>query len=622
MFRLLRYFSITSAIAILLVTACLSYLYWKSENTKLTKIIESQNVALAQSFANNIWPKYSTHVNSVSHLDGDALRAHPKTIKIHQTLKALTKGLPILKVKMYSLDALTVYSSEFSQIGASKKGNAGFESTVKNINPTTKNSFRETFASFDGPVSNRYLVESYLPIIGTQGELEGVFELYSDVTPLVAEINWTTIEVILYLLFFLGLLYVFLFWIVRNADTIIGKQHDDLVLAQKEAITANTAKSNFLSTMSHEIRTPLNGVLGLAQLLISTDLNKEQKHQVSTILSSGETLLAIINDVLDMSRIEASSVQLEEKTFNIKELISMIATPFQSLIDDKGLKLNVNFEAGSDLLIKGDPVRLRQVLWNLVSNAIKFTDSGSITLNIEQIAPDHTNITEIKDLGLHFSVTDTGAGIAPDRVDSIFEAFTQEDATITRKHGGTGLGLTIVKQLTQLMGGSITVKSQLEHGTSFDVFVPFYKGSKSDIEQVLSPKVRSNAPMNVLVAEDNDLNAVIAVAFLKKNNCEVRRVENGLEAVEAAKEGWADIILMDVHMPEMNGLDATIQIRSTPNGKDIPIVGLTAEAFVERHAQFVEAGMNGVLTKPFTQQQLEDTLSQYRGPKPQEKAVS
>lgn len=386
-----------------------------------------------------------------------------------------------------------------------------------------------------------------------------------------------------------------------------------LKIAQEKADAANLAKSNFLSTMSHEIRTPLNGVLGIAQLLTHSPLDTDQRVKVDTILSSGQTLLAIISDVLDMSRIEAGGVQLENTAFTLRRLVSAVATPFQNLSDDKNLELAVIDNVTSDLVIKGDPVRLRQILWNLLSNAIKFTESGSITLMVEEEDHGRRPAQGTAIHSLKFTVSDSGTGIAADRVESIFDAFTQEDSSITRKHGGTGLGLSIVKQLTELMNGTITIDSELGEGTTFSVSIPFHEATEKEKETLrlqqapsTSQKARS---LKILLAEDNEVNAMIAKAFLKKFGHTVKHVENGKLAVEAAKENWADLILMDIHMPEMNGIDATKLIRETDSGKNIPIIGLTADAFTENHAQFIEAGMNGVLTKPFTEQQLIDTLA-------------
>ena len=241
MFRLLHYFSIASAIAIALVTVTLAFFYRQDAVADLTKLVERQNVALALSFSNTIWPNFSRYVSTVSGLDGEALRAKPETREIHATLTALTAGLPVLKVKMYNPEGLTVYSSEFSQIGASKKGNAGFLSTVQHGVPSSKMSFRETFWTFDGPVMERYLVESYLPIHGPGGLVEGVFELYADVTAEIHSIGRATTKVVLSLLLGLVLLYAVLFLIVRHASRILARQYTDLEREISERVTAEDA---------------------------------------------------------------------------------------------------------------------------------------------------------------------------------------------------------------------------------------------------------------------------------------------------------------------------------------------------------------------------------------------
>lgn len=392
-----------------------------------------------------------------------------------------------------------------------------------------------------------------------------------------------------------------------------------LTSAIDEAENANRAKSNFLSTMSHEIRTPLNGVLGLAQLLKNSPLEPDQREKVNTILTSGATLLAILNDVLDMSKIEAGGLELEEKTFSLDRLVSTISEPFQNLANDKGLELEILNEVENNLLIKGDPVRLRQILWNLLSNAIKFTEKGQVTLTVKSepepaIATD--TLAKSKDHLLSFSVLDTGTGIATDQFDTLFDPFTQEDSSITRRHGGTGLGLTIVKQLTELMGGTIDVESSPGSGSQFCVTIPFMDAGSDQASDVTNEKsdevLQPTQTLNVLVAEDNQVNAVIAKAFIEKFGHSVKHVENGKEAVDLASTGWPDLILMDIHMPEMDGMEATEIIRKSRSARQLPIIGVTAEAFTDRHVLFLKAGMNDILTKPFTEKQLADVLAKNR----------
>jgi len=383
--------------------------------------------------------------------------------------------------------------------------------------------------------------------------------------------------------------------------------------ARSEAEMANLAKSNFLATMSHEIRTPMNGVLGLAQLLKDSPLNEDQQRKVDTILSSGRTLLSIINDVLDMSRIEAGGVELEMTTFSLPDLIAVIATPFQSLADDKGLRLHVNKNIPSSAVFIGDPARLRQILWNLLSNAIKFTNEGSVNLTILEHRGPSEHVGTRKDHTIKFRVEDTGIGISPERLEMIFDPFTQEDSSISRKYGGSGLGLAIVKRLAGLMDGGIDVVSEHGKGTRFDVYIPFHLASDEETRNMVRPIARNGTAsvrsLDILVAEDNLVNAMVVEAFLNKFGHRVRHVENGLEAVREFETSRPDLVFMDIHMPEMNGIEATRAIRAATGGQQVPIIGLTAEAFTERHVQFREAGMNDVLTKPFTEEQLYATVA-------------
>lgn len=382
--------------------------------------------------------------------------------------------------------------------------------------------------------------------------------------------------------------------------------------AKAQAQQASEAKSDFLATMSHEIRTPLNGVLGLAQLLRDSELNQEQLAKVDAIITSGHSLLTIVNDVLDVSKFEGDGMKLANVPYRLQELLSTIATPFQILAEEKGIKLRVLNNITSDLIVKGDPVRLRQVLWNLLSNAVKFTDQGAVTFTLREEEGPPTGEPLVRGRTLVFSVADTGVGIAPERIGKIFETFTQEDTSISRRFGGTGLGLSIVKHLVELMGGTISVESVQNKSTTFTVNLPVVEASAGEQETIMGgqPEGRnpSDGTLNVILAEDNPVNAMIAKAFLEKFGHAVRHAKNGMEAVSIVAENWADLVLMDVHMPEMDGVEATHIIRETFSPDHLPIVGLTAEAFFERHQDFRKAGMNDVLSKPYTENQLKDLI--------------
>jgi PAS domain S-box-containing protein len=387
----------------------------------------------------------------------------------------------------------------------------------------------------------------------------------------------------------------------------------NLIRARIEAERSNNAKSQFLSTMSHEIRTPLNGIMGMAQLMTDTELGEDQETYLQTILSSSNTLLAIINDVLDMSKIEAGALEIEKTPFELSGLVSSTLSPFRTLASDKNLILKTGTLPALDRDIIGDPVRVRQILINLVSNAIKFTDFGTVSVHIS-VNENQSWQDKGYDAAIELKVQDTGAGISKDRQSDIFNAFTQEDNTITRKFGGTGLGLSIVKKLVDMMEGTIEVESEMGEGTCFTVTIPFTFDTVRHHEKTPdeeAPEKNYMSGIKVIVAEDNMINAVIAKTFLEKKDCIVSLASNGQAAVDLVKEEMPDLIFMDVHMPIMDGIGATNRIREFHCSEDLPIIGLTADAFKENREKFKEAGMNYVLTKPFKEEQLEKILCDY-----------
>jgi signal transduction histidine kinase/ActR/RegA family two-component response regulator len=362
------------------------------------------------------------------------------------------------------------------------------------------------------------------------------------------------------------------------------------------AEAANEAKSSFLATMSHEIRTPLNGVLGMAQAMAADKLTAVQRDRLDVIRQSGEALLAILNDVLDLSKIEAGRFELEDVEFDLGDLMKGAHSAFTALANKKGLSFDLAIEAPAKGVYRGDPTRVRQVLYNLISNALKFTEHGEVRVTAARL-----------DEALVLTVSDTGVGIAPDRIDALFEKFTQADASTTRRYGGTGLGLAICRELAQLMQGEISVTSTLGQGSIFLVKLPLEKVG----EALAAPFAPPPAPsadaeagllkLRVLAAEDNSVNQLVLKTLLHQIGVEPLVVDNGEEAVKAWKEAPWDVILMDMQMPVMDGLTATRLIREAEAAMGrvrTPIVALTANAMSHQIQQCRDAGMDGHVAKP------------------------
>ncbi|MBB4842438.1 PAS domain S-box-containing protein [Paucibacter oligotrophus] len=392
--------------------------------------------------------------------------------------------------------------------------------------------------------------------------------------------------------------------IVRRRRTEIALEQ-----AKHEADAANQAKSAFLANMSHEIRTPMNAILGFAHLLKRDGLSPSQLDYQSKISDASQHLLQVINDILDFSKIEAHEIQLDLTDFSLAESLERVRAMLQDRVDNKKVALRVQIAPHCPTMLHADRLRLEQVLLNLLSNAIKFTERGSVDLRVLNTAPGKDPAR------LRIEVQDTGIGIAAQQMDRLFEAFHQADASITRRFGGTGLGLAISKRLVQLMGGSIGVHSSPGMGSTFWVEFPLDTVSAEARTPrpgpMLTPKPSGNSILRgarILVAEDDFINQEVAGALLASHGVVAEMANSGLEAVRKAAEQRYDLILMDVHMPEMDGLQATAQIRQTQAGATIPIIAMTASAFAEDRMHCIAAGMNDFLAKPVAPDELEQCL--------------
>ena len=362
---------------------------------------------------------------------------------------------------------------------------------------------------------------------------------------------------------------------------------------ERAAQTANRAKSEFLANMSHELRTPLNGVLGMAQALTGDRLTRVQQERVSIIRRSSESLLSVLNDLLDLSRIEASALGLEVVEFDLDDLVDDVTAAHQPLAARKGLTFELAFAEPARGHYLGDPARIRRILHALADNAVKFTPAGGVTLRIDRTA-DH----------IVFQFADTGIGIGEADLAHLFEGFFQADATLTRSYGGAGVGLAICSELTTLMGGVIDAQSTPGEGSIFTVRLPLEQAQaspQSDIAEAPEQQAEPAGELRVLAAEDNTTNQLVLKTLLAPAGIAPTIVENGLEAVEAWETQTWDIILMDIQMPEMNGIDATraIRRREHETGRArTPIVAVTANAMTHQLVEYRAAGMDGVVPKP------------------------
>ena len=390
------------------------------------------------------------------------------------------------------------------------------------------------------------------------------------------------------------------------------RAQQELVNAKKTAEQARLAERQFLANMSHEIRTPMNAVIGMTYLLGKTNLNKYQKDYLDALNFSANNLMGILNNILDISKVEAGEIEFEERSFNLTKLLQSIHQTFQFKLKSKNIPIHLNIDPNIQNQIIGDPTRLSQILTNLLSNSSKFTDQGHIKLGAKLLEATHTHYL------IQFEIADTGIGISEENLNTIFNNFKQAGKDIMRKFGGTGLGLPIVKELTTLQGGTLNIDSKLNKGTIFNITLSFKNtGVKAiDVKEDTINSKEENELLrkgHFLFVEDNTMNQKLIMAILDTWDCSYEIASNGLEALALTSGNLFDIIFMDIHMPGMDGLEASLKIRQNQQNKNYktPIIALTAAALLEEKKRAMQVGMNDFLTKPFAPEQIRLVMLKY-----------
>ena len=593
MSRLLRYLLLVIFFTAILVIVFLQF----NSNRNIDLLISGNDEILAELDLKNNLQKLSTDLFTLeSKIKGIVIKGQPVS---KDTLRP-----DFDSIEKLSLQINRVYDSETA------KPNGDFNRLVSE-KILADQAILDTFSVKGKKAAEQLIVTNKSRIVTNQIENEArrLDEIHeASARKLIEEADKNgrkakTMGVIVALIAAAASIFTFLYITFKfREQQILIKQLDD---SEKKAREAARIKENFMANMSHEIRTPMNAILGFTNILKRKNLDEESARHVQTIKNSSENLLHIINDILDLSKIEAGMLRIETALFSIRNVIHSVEAMFRSPIEEKGLRFNVTVVDSLPNMLEGDATRLSQILINLLANSLKFTNIGSISLSVKDI--DHAGST----VNIGFAVSDTGIGIEEKNLNAIFERFQQAEDSVTRKYGGTGLGLSIVQELVTLQHGEITAQSEAGKGATFSLMIPYKiadeKEESIEKKEVDIPKLDH---ANVLVAEDNEINQSLVKHLFKEWNVNADFVENGREAIRLLELQKYDLVLMDIQMPLMDGYSTTKEIREKLKS-DIPIIAMTAHALEGEREKCLNSGMNDYIAKPIREDELLEKITTY-----------
>lgn len=600
--HLVGLFALMALLALSFSLALSLYLSNNFIEQEIISSTEESNHTLTKVFVNETYPDLKDYLNLEGAYSVDLNSPWGQSSReiVDARIRNFIRETDVLKVKIYNSSGITLYSTEHEQIGLDYSDRPGFQLAMQG-QLSTEHSHRAKFVAIKGEVFERDLISSYVPIRLPNKQIIGVVELYTDRSASMKRSESIFNKLLFSLPLIALIVFVLLLLTVWSAEKNRKKQNMQLDKTNTKLIRANQAKSSFLAMMSHEIRTPLNGVIATLSLVESKSLTEENKELIDTALHSSELLTFVINDILDYSKIEANKFVLQSQEINLENLINQVANSFKNTLDHAYVEFNVERVNLQNFCVVADPVRIKQILNNYLNNAAKFTEKGLITLKAERIG-----LNEVR-----LSVSDTGIGISSEGQASLFKDFSQVHTGKKRNYGGTGLGLSICKKLAELMGGSVDVNSELGKGSTFIANLNLEICDPTSIQKTeLKPehvKKLSNFDYHIVIAEDNMVNQLIAKKMLDLLGYSHYTAGNGQACLDYIQTHSVDLVLMDCHMPIMDGFEATQALRA--QGFVKPIVALTANAQESDRQDCLAVGMNDFLSKPFKKNDLESILN-------------